>query len=350
MASIQKVRKKDGSDSYRVQVCIDGIRDSASFDSRTDARKWASLREAEMRLELLRASVAPQQSPKPFPELPEPQRTLRDVLKRYAREVTPSKASRRWEEIKLRKFCTYAIADKPLEELGPEHLAEWRDGRLKEVSSSTVRRELTLIGHALEIARKEWRWIEVNPSKDCRKPADNKHRTQKIGEGDVDKLLEALRYQRGTVPANKQQEIGLALLLALETACRGGELLSLTRQHIHLEQCYFHLPTSKNGEARDVPLSPVAIELIKLMLQKPGSADGRLFSVSVAIKDALFRRAKNKAGLKHVNFHDSRRTATTRLSETFNPLELSRITGHKDLKMLLTYYQKSASELAKKLI
>lgn len=357
MPSIQRTKKKDGSESYRVQVSIDGVRDSASFNTRAEAKRWGLQREAAIRL------GHPLVAPPPTPPKPATQsqqtnpkliqtensRTLRDVLQRYRRDVSTTKLSRRWEEIKLNKFCTYPLADKTLEELGPEHLAAWRDQRLKEVSSSTVRRELTLIGHALEIARKEWRWIEANPSKDCRKPADNKHRVQKISDSDVDKLLQALKYVRGTVPANKQQEVGLALLLALETACRGGELLSLVRDHIHLEHCYFHLPTSKNGESRDVPLSPVAIQLVQLMLQKPVRGDGKLFSVNVAIKDALFRRAKNKAGLKHINFHDSRRTATTRLSETFNPLELSRITGHKNLGQLLTYYQKSASELAKKM-
>lgn len=349
MASIQKVRKKDGSYTFRVQVAIEGVRDSSSFDTRAEAKRWALQREAEIRLGRPLPPPKAVQQPNPTPIPTEAPRTLRDVLKRYAREVSPTKQSRRWEEIKLNKFCTYPIADIPLVELGPEHLAEWRDKRLKEVSSSTVRRELTLIGHALEIARKEWRWLEANPSKDCRKPADNKHRIQKISPSDVDKLLAALRYERGTVPANKQQEVGVALLLALETACRGGELLALTRDHIHLEDCYFHLPTSKNGDARDVPLSPAAIALIQLMLQKPARGDGRLFSVNVAIKDALFRRAKNKAGLRHINFHDSRRTATTALSELFSPLELSRITGHRNLQQLLTYYQKSASELAKKM-
>jgi integrase len=130
---------------------------------------------------------------------------------------------------------------------------------------------------------------------------------------------------------------------------RSGEIMALGREHTHLDRSYVHLPLTKNGSARNVPLSTSAKDLIQLLLQRPPTEDGRLFKLTSASRDALFRKAKAKAGLDHINFHDSRREATTRLSEIFSPLELSKITGHKRLDQLLTYYEKSATELAEKM-
>jgi len=46
--------------------------------------------------------------------------------------------------------------------------------------------------------------------------------------------------------------------LALETAMRQGELRRLRWQHIDLNRRTAHLPDTKNGEARTVPLSTTA--------------------------------------------------------------------------------------------
>ena len=51
-----------------------------------------------------------------------------------------------------------------------------------------------------------------------------------------------------------------------------------------------------------------------------------------------------------LRFHDLRHEATSRLAILLpNVIELSRVTGHKELKMLNRYYQVSVEDLAKKL-
>lgn len=42
-------------------------------------------------------------------------------------------------------------------------------------------------------------------------------------------------------------------------------------------------------------------------------------------------------------------TKANRLAKKLNALELARMVGHKDLKMLLRYYNESAEEIAKRL-
>lgn len=65
--------------------------------------------------------------------------------------------------------------------------------------------------------------------------------------------------------------------------------------------------------------------------------------------DVLFRRLRDQAGIVGLTFHDSRHEAITRLAGKLEVLELARMVGHKNLNQLLTYYNKTAAELAQKL-
>lgn len=75
-----------------------------------------------------------------------------------------------------------------------------------------------------------------------------------------------------------------------------------------------------------------------------------VFGVSTASLDALFRKAKRLALIEDLHFHDTRREALTRLSKVFDVMELARISGHRDLRVLQNvYYAPSVQDLADKL-
>ncbi len=65
--------------------------------------------------------------------------------------------------------------------------------------------------------------------------------------------------------------------------------------------------------------------------------------------DALFRKLRDRAGVEGLTFHDSRHAAITALAKRLEVLELARMVGHTDLKMLMVYYNESAENLAKRL-
>jgi integrase len=136
-------------------------------------------------------------------------------------------------------------------------------------------------------------------------------------------------------------------LLAIETAMRRGELLALTWENIHLDRRIAFLPDTKNGDSRTVPLSTTAINLLR---QLPRSVVGPVFPITANALKLCFRRACIRAGIEDLHFHDLRHEATSRLAEKLtNILELSAVTGHKDLRMLKRYYHPRAEELALKL-
>lgn len=82
----------------------------------------------------------------------------------------------------------------------------------------------------------------------------------------------------------------------------------------------------------------------------------RAFERAVARARKLYLEESREAGrrpdskfLTNLRFHDLRHEATSRLASIFPMHELTKITGHKDPRMLMRYYHPRAEELAKKL-
>lgn len=303
--------RKEGI-GWRAEVFRQGVRKSqAGFLTKAAAVAWAGQVEAE-----IMAGVRGEM----------PDKTFGDVLDRYLRDVSSLKKGYRWEEVRITLVKRARIAQVALKRLNATHVAEWRDERLKTVSAASVRREWNLLSHACEIARQEWKWLRVNPFREIRRPASPIHRDQIFTDADLKELK-----KQATSPARK--EAFRAVLFAIETGMRASEILKCK-----VSGRVARLEDTKNGTRRDVPLSERAVELY---------GDG--FTLSSASLDVHFRDMRDKAGLDHLHFHDTRRTAITRLSKKLNPLELAAMVGHKDLKMLLVYYNESAEEIARKL-
>ena len=64
----------------------------------------------------------------------------------------------------------------------------------------------------------------------------------------------------------------------------------------------------------------------------------------------VFKRVVKSAGIEDLTFHDSRHEACTRLAQLLDVKDLSKVTGHKDIGILInTYYNPTVSELAAKM-
>ena len=71
-----------------------------------------------------------------------------------------------------------------------------------------------------------------------------------------------------------------------------------------------------------------------------------MLGVTAGTVSTIFRKAVSDAGIDNLKFHDSRHEATTRLAQRLMVLDLARVTGHRDIRQLMTYYNKNARELA----
>ena len=130
---------------------------------------------------------------------------------------------------------------------------------------------------------------------------------------------------------------------------RRGEILSLCWLDVHLDKRYKHLPDTKNGDSRDVPLSPQAMELLR-ELPRNIRGDQAVFPLHFEALKSSWRRACSRADISDLRFHDLRHEATSRFFEKgLNVIDMAAITGHKDLRMLQRYTHLRAEDLALKL-
>lgn len=266
-------------------------------------------------------------------------------MREYERDVASHRRGSRWELTRLKVFGELPIARRKLASLGPDDFIAWRDDRNRKVKPATTAREMNLLQAVLKHARRELRWLRDNPMSDVTPPKKPKGRARRISFKEERELTLALG-QRGKLQAETPtQRVGLAFLFALETAMRSGEICALTWDCVFLTSRFVTLPETKNGESRDVPLSPRAVEILQAL---PKDA-GPVFGLSDQVRDVLWRKARDITPHRDVHFHDARAEAIFRLSKKLDVLELARVIGHRDLNSLLIYYRSTASELALKL-
>ena len=106
------------------------------------------------------------------------------------------------------------------------------------------------------------------------------------------------------------------------------------------------LRATKNGDARTVPLSERAREIIKT---RSGIDPDDVFTVAPNVASHTFGRARDTTPHKTLHFHDARSEAITRLSKRLDVLQLARMIGHRDIKSLMIYYAESPEAIADRL-
>ena len=306
-----------------------------TFETRARAEQWARAIEVEM-------------DQGAFISRAEAETTLlSELLKRYLMEITPLKKGAAPETARILALLRHPIVQKVVAGIRGVDIARYRDERLKKVRPGTVKRDLVILSHLFEVARKEWGIHVHNPVRDIQMPTNAKTRDRRLNasenghDSEETRLLAACREARNPC-------LLPIVRLALETAMRQGELVSLRWEHIDLNRRTAYLPDTKNGESRTVPLSTTAVEILRSL---PRSIHSRVFPglTTEAVKRA-YARAVRRASIKDLRFHDLRHEATSRLFEKgLNIMEVASITGHKDLRMLRRYTHLKAENLARKL-
>lgn len=300
---------------------------SKTFDLRKDAEKWGRQQE--------RLIDAGQWVDRTEAE----HTTLRDLLKRYSKEISITKRGAEVETTRINALCRSALAKYTVAAITGKTLAHWRDERLTEVSGSTVTRELQLLGHVFSVAIREWGFgLHSNPVSLIRKPTPNKARDRVLNDTQRQALITACAQCQSPW-------IKPVVVFALETAARRGEILALTWRDVDLERKVAKV-SGKTG-SRTIPLSPACVSMLRSL---PRSLEGHVFPVTIETLKQAYERAVARAGIQDFTFHDLRHDALTRLARLgLNILELRSISGHTTANMLQRYVQIDAGDLAKKL-
>lgn len=372
--------RKRGPYQWEAQIRRRGYpAQSKTFETKAEAEAWAKMIESEMSRGVWISRSEAEAT------------TLYEALTRYEEEVSPAKKGAAQESSILKACKAVDLAKRPLAAIRSADVAKLRDEWLKDYKPATVLRRLAILSHVFNIARKEWGMESLsNPVELVRKPQPNNARTRRIAIGDPssDALgADDAESDRGARDGELERVVaasGSALLpsliwLAVETAMRRGEIVSLRWEHIDLKRRVAHLPATKNGSARDVPLSSRTVAVLQALKDARDGARGkydagkqadagRVFDIRSDAVTRAFERAvirgrklyveECKAAkqrpdgkfLTDLRFHDLRHEATTRLAAIFPMHELTKITGHKDPRMLMRYYHPRAEDLAKRLV
>ncbi|WP_433704193.1 tyrosine-type recombinase/integrase [Paraburkholderia sacchari] len=327
---------------------------SKTFDTKADAEKWARSIEGDMDRGRFVSSAEAEST------------TFTEALDRYESEIASNKRGATQEKSIIRQLRDSWLAKRPLAGIRRADIAKLRDEWCTTYSPATVVRRLAVISHLFTIARKEWGLESLsNPVELVRKPTIKNERTRRISSIERDGERGASTDELAYVKAASASAFLPALIdIAVETAMRRGELISLGPAQVDLTKRVARLSMTKNGSSRDVPLSSKAIAIFKELANDdrqlffPLRADAvtRAFERAVARARRTYEEDCSNKGvgadpkfLVDLCFHDLRHEATSRLAEKFPLHELAKITGHRDTKMLMRYYHPRAEDLAKKL-
>jgi len=372
--------RKRGPYQWEAQIRRRGYpAQSKTFETKAEAEAWAKMIESEMSRGVWVSRSEAEAT------------TLYEALMRYEVEVSPAKKGAEQESSILRTCKAVELAKRPLASIRSADVAKLRDDWLKDYKPATVLRRLAVLSHVFNIARKEWGMESLsNPIELVRKPQPNNARTRRIAAGDAaagglggDDPESERRAQDGelerVVTASGSALLPSIIWLAVETAMRRGEIVTLRWEHVDVKRRVAHLPATKNGSARDVPLSSRAVTVFQALKDARDAAikdsgddedavgSGRVFAIRSDAVTRAFERAVARARKTYVDeckaarqrpdskfltdlrFHDLRHEATSRLASIFPMHELTKITGHRDPRMLMRYYHPRAEDLAKRL-
>ncbi|MDK5837403.1 tyrosine-type recombinase/integrase [Serratia nevei] len=244
--------------------------------------------------------------------------TIKALSPVYLEEVLTKNGKQRggYDSIRNRLMNLDRFFDStPLEKITSENVATYKVERLKKAANSTVRLELQLLSRFLRWAASEKGVACNDVVKPVRLPEAGKPRDKILTPMQYKMILERVDTCRSRLQG--MSEAKAIIILAWETAMRRGEILALTPAMIDFRQRVIHLADhqTKNAEARDVPLSSTALDLLKSLCE--GREEERyrytkLFSLRPYSVSQAFRRACKESRIEGVCFHSLRHTCITK--------------------------------------
>ncbi|RVE99712.1 site-specific integrase [Sinorhizobium meliloti] len=329
MATIRKLRGR-----WQAQVRRRGMKPRCkSFDSKLEAEKWA--RELEAQVDRFGAA--------PDTRILE-STTLSELLERYKLEVSPTKRGAVQEIQRIDVLKRHEIAYRTMVGLSLQDISSFRDERLRSVAASTAVRELAILSHVIEVAIRDWGMpLSRNVVKLVRRPVIKNERKRRLEGDEEQRLLDACAG--GKIPFFKT-----LIIVAIETGMRRGEILGLHWSDISHNRRVITLKMTKNGSGREVPLSQRAFEALAAWRSVASPEQPRVFLMAPGSLEQAWYRLLVRANVKGLRFHDLRHEGVSRLFERgLNVIEVSSISGHKELRMLKRYTHLSADDLVGRL-
>jgi len=194
----------------------------------------------------------------------------------------------------------------------------------RRLTAAAVNRPLALLRHLLRLVHEEWEAIDNVPR--IRLEKEPQGRLRWLTQEEITRLLDACAR-------SKNKELRAAVIVALNTGLRLGELLGLTWDRIELSRGVIRLELTKSGRRREVPLNAESYNSLVVLNPK---MSGRVFKTKSVRK--AYENAVANAKLDDVNFHTRRYTfAPWADMRGVSLKELQELLGHSSLAMTMRY-------------
>lgn len=324
MATIETRASDTGEKSYRVKVRLKGYpAQSATFARLTDAKKWAAATESAIR------------EGRHFKTAEAKKHSFNDLATRYYSEILPHYNEKEQKERKSRlEFWRQGIGHCLLADITPAAINEHKSRMTQ--SAATVDKYLKNLSHAFTVAVNDWGWVEDNPVKKVKSPKLPRGRVRFLDDNERERLLTACKE-------SSNPWLYPCVILALSSGMRQGELMGLRWPDVDLKAGAIILHETKNGERRRVPLSGLALELLR-QHAKVRRLDTDLLFPSKADKSKPidlrkpFETALKTAEINDFHWHDLRHCTASYLAMNGASLaEIAEVLGHKTLAMVKRY-------------
>ncbi len=323
MAWIRTRKLKSGT-RYTATIRLKGHRPvSATFGRKADAQDWAAITESQIKrgafIDKLDSSMS-----------------FSNAVDKYLAQISPKKAANthRREKQLASQLLKGFNGRNDLHSITSLDVADYRDLRLKDVSNTTVRLELSLLSDIFNRAIQDWGLLIDNPVKKIKRPSPAPGRVRFCTEEEAGRLLAACKE-------SQNQLLYPFILLLMHTGMRPSEAAGLRWDQVDLAQRFVLLEKTKTAPFRRVPITtPTADALKNLELQE----NGLIFlpDEKRLIKSDYFRKAfetaRKRAGLNDLRMYDLRHTAASHLLMAGVDLRtLADILGHRTMQMVMRY-------------
>jgi integrase len=233
--------------------------------------------------------------------------TIAALAEVYLKSISANRSAPEVER-RLRRDALPIIGHIPLTELHRRDVTRVIDAKSAPIAARRVFEDIRgMVRWA--VARGD---LDHNPIDGMQGPANARPRDRVLSDTEI-KVL----WQRS---GELGEEVGRVVKLCLVTGQRLGEVIGMTDAELDLGHKVWNIPGSrtKNGHAHSVPLSRMALELIK-------SGDRKVGRVQVS-RTVHYRQL----GLDQWSVHDLRRTALTGMARLgVAPIVLGHVANHR---------------------
>jgi len=258
--------------------------------------------------------------------------TIEDLVKRYIADFLPTKRPRSQVEdlAMINSYILPALKHRKVVEVDHDDVVRLHRQVTNAGKPVRANRTLALLSRMFAIAslpgKNQWR--SDNPCKGVtRNPEENRERYLKSDE--IARLMKVLIEYPDRESAN-------AIMLALLTGARQGELLSAEWSQFDLVEGVWTKPSSHTKQKRThrVPLSPEAIELLTAMRDKAPKGEAHVFPGRISDAGNVNIRwhwvnVRRDANIPDVRFHDLRHSFASMLASAGLSLPIiGRLLGH----------------------